>query len=204
MPIVPIAATALTVGSALYSGYQGQQAQKKADKATSAYGAITAKSADVMKKQYELYKGRYVPLENMFVQEASEQVPDRQADYARVAGSTAYSQQLGQLGQGNVGQGDFYNQLNVGSSQFAPEASLGAYQGAEQERTDLMNRQMQAVSFGKQIPGQVLSGMQSRAGARLSASQQQGQLAQGYGQSALGLPAAMLNAYSGGMRAGAV
>ena len=196
-------ATGIGAAGALYSGYNAYQSQRQANKAAGQYGAISSQTAGVMKKQYENYKRRYVPLENMFIREAQEDLPGRAESDAMLAGQGAYGNTLSNLDQ-FAGTNKGYGALSMASAEFPAQSAIGAYQGMQDDVGNKMNRQMTAIGLGRQIPGQVVSGMNTRANAALTNYQSAANQAQSYGQGVLGIPAAMLNAYSAGTRYGAL
>ena len=191
----------LAVGQAAYSGYEGYKQQKAAEKTQDRLNAVQGQSTARQKQQWDRYKKKYRPLEKQMIDEAT---MDRPNMYGETTGaSIAGGQALNEMqASGTVGQNKFLGAVGNTTGNMAMQQAEGIVSGNRSFEMDDFNRKTNALSFGKNLPGQAQAVDMQRAGNLGSLQQQQLNSAQSYGEAALGLPGQMMTQYGQGQKVG--
>lgn len=191
----------LAVGQAAYSGYQGYQQQKSAGKTQDKLKNIQGQSLSRQKGQWDRYTEKYRPLEKQMLEEATFDQPNM---YGQTTGaSIAGGQTLNDMqSSANAGQSKFLGAVGDTTGSMAMQQAEGIVSGNRMHEMDSFSRKMNALSYGKDLPGQAQSVDMQRANNLANLQQQQLNSAQSYGEAALGLPGQMLTQYGQGQKVG--
>jgi hypothetical protein len=191
----------MAVASAAYSGYQGYQQQKAADKSQERLKGIQGQSLSRQTKNWDRYKDKYRPLEKQMLEEATFDQPNM---YGAVTGASIAGGLAANKSQSSssVGQNKFLGSVGSTAGNMAMQQAEGVVSSNRAHTMDSFDRKMDALSFGKDLPGQARSVDAQRATSLGALQQQQLGAAQGYGEAALGVPGQMLTQYGQGQKVG--
>lgn len=174
-------------------GLFGRSSQKKADRANQAVAEAQAQQAALAQEQWDRYKNLYSPLETQIVRQAQEGTSPAQYDRAAAEASATVGAQFGKardrLGRtpGLDPSSAAYQHGMIGLDIAQAAADATAQNAARQSVTDDgWNKQMAALSLGKGLPANAMSGLNSAASTAATmashANSAASQNAQGFGQ----------------------